>query len=309
MCPLQQQRNHVAEYLCRGTHPGGCPKPVGHSKANRAPLQPTFFRTVIDKLVNIKNPSIHQGRNVFWKRETKVKVELSSPITINCPNCTTQQTETKVSPEEHNSDKEFTLKLLISIALTIQAFFFIAGYLGLTVFFEQYGIKTSELDMTNSAILAEGYRQTLSYLAGDDNSSIISAFFTLAPFLIISAVITYLITDRSAPWIVFMNRAGLGWAILFLLFYLPVIGLLHSIEATKKGIQEETGLHATSGLSRDQTISIQGGEKFSGQLIAADTKTTFLLSNHTVYKIDNATGRVLRQILLKEDPVKASAGD
>ncbi|WP_134929253.1 hypothetical protein [Pseudomonas protegens] len=243
---------------------------------------------------------------MFWKRENKVQVELTSPITINCPTSATQEPQTPATTGGISSDRELKLKLLITIALAIQAFFFIIGYLGFTVRHEQYGIKTGELELTNSAILAEGYRQSLSYLTIGDNSSVIITLLHLLPFLIISALTTYLITDRNAPWPVFMNRGFAGWILSFLLFTLPVFGLLHSIEVTKEEIQHDTGINVNNGLSREYIISIKNGERLSGQLIAADTKTTFFLSKQTVYKVDNATGQIIRQILLKEDPVKAS---
>ncbi len=246
---------------------------------------------------------------MFWKRENKVQVELTSPITINHPTYATQEPQAPVTPGGNSSDREFKLKLLITIALAIQAFFFIVGYLGFTVCYEQYGIKTGELELTNSAILAEGYRQSLSYLTMGDGSSVIVTLLHLSPFLIISALTTYLITDRNAPWPVFMNRGFAGWVLSFLLFSLPVFGLLHSIEITKEDIQHDTGINVNNGLSREHTISTKNGKSLSGQLIAADTKTTFFLSDRTVYKIDNTTGRVLRQVLLKEDSIKPSTGD
>lgn len=271
-------------------------------------LHSISFRAVIDKLVNTR--SAHQGRNVFWKKEKKVQVELTAPITIIHPDCEIQKTGTKAQQRECNLDKEFSLKLIISFALTVQAFFFIAGYLGFTVRYEQYGIRTGELDLANSTILAEGYRQTLSILtSGDGSFSITRTFFMLLPFLLASLAATYLLTNGKSKWIDFIAKTSLGWVLLFILFFLPALGLLHNIEEAKKDIKEETGLNAKSDLNREQTISTKDGGMLSGKVIAADTKVTFFLSEHTVYKVDNATGRVLRKILFKEAPITASTGD
>ncbi|WP_339525916.1 hypothetical protein [Pseudomonas sp. EL_65y_Pfl2_R96] len=49
------------------------------------------------------------------------------------------------------------------------------------------------------------------------------------------------------------------------------------------------------------------GEKITGQLVVADTKSSFLLVGNTLYKVDNKTNRVMRQTVLKAKDKKEPA--
>ncbi|MCK9802362.1 hypothetical protein M1B34_33135 [Pseudomonas sp. MAFF 302030] len=243
---------------------------------------------------------------MFWKRENKVQVELTAPITITHPNCANPQVSTPESPVTKEVDKDFALKLLISFALFIQAALFVDGYLELTAYYEQFGIQTSELDLTNPTILAAGYLHSFTGVMNwVDGIPLIGPLLPWLPFAAVALTYAYLLANRETKRQALIEKGFTGGVALLILFIAPVFGVLHGVDRGRQDISAMTAIEVANGVGKEHSVVTKNGERITGHLLAADTKSTFIFSNDTVYKIDNRTSRITRQTLLKEKPIKA----
>ncbi|BAQ75261.1 putative uncharacterized protein [Pseudomonas sp. Os17] len=243
---------------------------------------------------------------MFWNREKKVRVELTAPITITQPSCSGLQASTSQTPVPKTVDKDFALKLLIGIALFLQAALFVDGYLELTAYFEQFGISTGELDLANPAILATGYLHWFTtVMSWVDGMPIIGPFLQWLPFAVVATAYVCALANHETKAQSLIEKGLMGSLALFVVFILPIVGVQHGIDRGRQDISKTTGIDVANGISKEHSVVTKDGEKVTGHLVAADTKSTFLLSNQTVYKIDNRTNQVMRKILLKAKPQKA----
>ncbi|MHA3736828.1 hypothetical protein ACXR0M_14290 [Pseudomonas sp. Eth.TT006] len=243
---------------------------------------------------------------MFWNREKKIRVELTAPITITQPNCSGPQTPTSLAPVTKAIDKDFALKLLIGMALFLQAALFVDGYLELAAYFEQFGISTGELDLANPTILAAGYVHWFTTVMGwVDGRPIIGHLLQWLPFVVIAAAYVYTLATQETKTQSLIEKGLMGSLALFVVFVLPTIGVKHGVDRGKQEIREMAGIEVTGGVNQVHSVVTKEGESITGYLVVADTKSAFLLSNQTVYKIDNRTNRVMRKILLQAKPKKA----
>ncbi|WLG64961.1 hypothetical protein PSH90_12900 [Pseudomonas sp. FP1762] len=242
---------------------------------------------------------------MFWNKQKKVQVELMTPITITHPNCASPQLPSPVPPAVKGLDKDFALKLMISIALFLQAALFVDGYLGLTTYYEQFGVQTGELDLASPTILAAGYLHSLTGVMNwVDGVPFIGPLLPWMPFAAVALIYVRVLANPETKGQALFVKGFLGGISLFTLFVAPMWGVQHGIDRGREDITSTTGLNAIKGVITEHSLVTKDGEKIIGHLLAADTKSTFLLSNHTVYKIDNRTNRIMRQVLLKEKPIK-----
>jgi hypothetical protein len=243
---------------------------------------------------------------VFWNREKKIQVELTAPITITQANCTAPQTPTSLMPVTKAVDKDFALKLLIGIALFLQTALFVDGYLELAAYFEQFGISTSELELTNPTILAAGYIHWFTMVMGwVDDMPIVGPFLQWFPFGTVALAYVYMLANHESKGQSLVVKGLMGSFALFVIFILPTIGVRHGVDRGKHDVREAAGIEVVNGISKVHTIVTKEGESVTGYLVTADTKSAFLLANQTVYKIDNRTNRVMRKILLQAKTKKA----
>ncbi|PNA02692.1 MULTISPECIES: hypothetical protein [unclassified Pseudomonas] len=243
---------------------------------------------------------------MFWNREKKIQVELTAPITITQANCTDPQTPTSLAPVTKAIDKDFALKLLIGMALFLQAALFVDGYLELAAYFEQFGISTSELELTNPTILAAGYIHWFTMVMGwVDDMPIVGPFLQWFPFGTVALAYVYMLAHHESNGQSLVVKGLMGSFALFVIFILPTIGVRHGVDRGRHDIREAAGIEVVNGISQVHTIVTKEGESVTGYLVTADTKSAFLLANQTVYKIDNRTNRVTRKILLQAKTKKA----
>lgn len=243
---------------------------------------------------------------MFWNRDKKIRVELTAPITITQANCKDLQTLSSLTPVIKTIDKDFALKLLIGIALFLQTALFVDGYLELAAYFEQFGISTSELELTNPAILAAGYIHWFTMvMSWVDDMPIVGPFLQWFPFGTVALAYVYTLANHEAKGQSFFVKGLMGSLALFVIFILPTIGIRHGVDRGRHDVHEAAGIEAVNGLSQVHTVVTKEGETITGYLVAADTKSAFLLANQTVYKIDNRTNRVMRKVLLKAKLKKA----
>jgi hypothetical protein len=104
-----------------------------------------------------------------------------------------------------------------------------------------------------------------------------------------------------------LEKGTWGGMLLFLVFIAPVLGVHHGVERARENIKAESGIDVSRGVSRVHSMITDKGEKITGQLVVADTKSSFLLVGDTLYKIDNKTNRVMRQTVLKAKDKKEPA--
>jgi hypothetical protein len=243
---------------------------------------------------------------VFWNREKKIRVELTAPITITQPSCSGPPVSTPITPVTKAVDKDFALKLLIGIALFLQAALFVDGYLELAAYFEQFGISTGELELTNPTILAAGYLHWFTtVMSWVDGMPIIGPFLQWLPFATVASAYVYALANHEAKGQSLVEKGLMGSFALFVVFILPIVGVQHGVDRGRQDIRETAGIEVANGISKEHSVVTKEGESITGHLVVADTKSAFLLSNQTVYKIDNRTNRVMRKILLKAKPKKA----
>ncbi|AZC70567.1 hypothetical protein [Pseudomonas chlororaphis] len=242
---------------------------------------------------------------MFWNREKKIQVELSTPITITQPSCSGPQAPTPPSLVTKTVDKDFALKLLIGIALSLQAALFVDGYLELAAYFEQFGISTGELDLANPTILAAGYLHWFTtVMSSVDGRPIIGPFLQWLPFVAIATAYVCALANHETKAQSLIEKGLMGSLALFVVFVLPIVGVQHGIDRGRQDISKTSGIEIANEISKEHSVVTKDGENITGQLVVADTKSAFLLSNQTIYKIDNRTNRVMRKILLKAKPKK-----
>lgn len=251
-------------------------------------------------LGNVALPPSPQGRLVFWKRDNKVLVEILNPISINSPSISPQQIDAKATSIVKEIDKDLAFKLLTYFAIILQAGLLAYGYLELSAYYEQFGISTTELELGTPTILTYGYSYAFSSIMG---------LVYLIPFigvlilglLFISVALTfvYLLMNRVSKKGEILEKGTWGGMLLLLVFIAPVLGVHHGVERARENIKADSGIDTSNGISRVHSIITDKGEKITGQLVVADTKSSFLLVKDTLYKIDNKSNRVMRQTLLK----------
>jgi hypothetical protein len=253
--------------------------------------------------------SRHQGRDMFWKRDKTVRVEIITPLTISSPisDSKTQSQVSETGNQVKKIDTDLTFKFAAFFAVALQAALIIWGYLELAAYYEQFGIQTSELDLGTPTLLVYGYSYTFSELMGTvDRVPVLGAFIPAAVFIAIGAAATFLFFAMHGARKVgdiFQRSVSVGIALL-LIFIAPAFAVGNAIDRAKRNFEEYTGTKASYGLSKEHSIVTDHNETLTGQLIVADTKSTFILVHDIVYKIDNASNRVMRKTVLKPKPKK-----
>ena len=243
---------------------------------------------------------MHQGKNVFWKRENKIRVELLGPINISSPVCSAQQVNPEPQSNSREVDKELAFKLLTYFAIALQAALVAYGYLELSAYYEQFGIGTTELELGTPTILVYGYSYAFSSLMGlVDLVPFIGPLLPGLIFIAVALTFVYLVMNRTTRAGDIVEKGTWGGMLLLLVFVAPVLGVQHGVERGRQDIKADSGMDVSYGISKDHSIVTDKGEKIIGHVVVADTKSTFLLVKDTVYKVDNKTNRVMRQILLK----------
>ncbi|MDY7563485.1 hypothetical protein QN400_12565 [Pseudomonas sp. RTC3] len=248
---------------------------------------------------------------MFWKRDKTVRVEIITPLTISSPisDPKAQNQVSDAGSQAKTIDTDLTFKFATFFALALQAALIIWGYLELAAYYEQFGIQTSELDLGTPTLLVYGYSYTFSELMSTvDRVPVLGAFIPAVVFVAIGAVATFLFFAMHGARKVgdiIQRSVWVGMALL-LIFIAPTLAVGNAIDRANRNFEEYTGTKASYGLSKEHSIVTDHKETLTGHLIVADTKSTFILVNDTVYKVDNASNRVMRQTVLKPKPKKDS---
>lgn len=244
---------------------------------------------------------------MFWKRDKKIQVEILNPISISSTSSSPQKDDTKPSPIEREVDRDFAIKLLTYFAIVLQAGLLAYGYLELSAYYEQFGIGTTELELGTPTILVYGYSYAFSSIMGlVDLVPFIGAVIPGLIFISVALTFVYLLMSKISRKGEILEKGTWGGMLLMLVFIAPVLGVHHGVERARENIKEDSGIDVSKGISRIHTMITDKGE-ITGQLVVADTKSSFLLVKDTLYKVDNKTNRVMRKTVLKAKEKKDPA--
>ncbi|WP_176469944.1 hypothetical protein [Pseudomonas sp. Irchel 3A5] len=247
---------------------------------------------------------------MFWKRYKTVRVEITTPISIKQPLDTESSSQGKeAAKREKRIDADLTFKFATFTFLILQAILIIRGYLELAAYYEQFGIATSELDLSTPTLLVYGYSYTFSGLmAAIDLIPIIGAFIPTAIFIAIGAAATFLYVamHQASPIKDRLQSSLLVGTALLLIFIAPVLAVHNGVDRAERRYEAETGVKASYGIFPEHSIVTDQKETLTGRIVVADTKSTFIQVKDTVYKIDNASNRVMRKTLIKPKLPKES---
>ncbi|WP_339070213.1 hypothetical protein WIN67_25745 [Pseudomonas idahonensis] len=231
---------------------------------------------------------------VFWKRERKIKVELLAPISLSTqvvhpkPDASDQSRDTKT-----NTDLAF--KLVATGALSTQAGLVVYGYSVLVGYYEKFGIDINEIALSTPTLLLYGYINILSGVLTAANSvPIIGPGLVALIFIGAAAAFVSMITKQLKAPVIIGVSTWIGMT-MFLAFMAPALGVKRGITNGLDDFREYTNLEAPNGLKDAVTVITDKGVRLVGHLILVDSKSTFLLVDKTVFKIDGSKGRVIRE--------------
>lgn len=248
---------------------------------------------------------------MFWRRTKPIRGEIVTPENVSSSQSafpvTDQINESAKRPQRMDAD--LTFKFATFFALVLQAVLIVWGYLELAAYYEQFGIKTSELDLGTPTLLIYGYSYTFSELMSTvDRIPTLGAFIPGLTFIAIGAALTFLffaMHERRALGDIFQRGVLVG-VVLLLIFLAPTLAVRNGIDRATKDFEEYSSVKAPHGLDREYTVVTDQKETLTGHLIVADTRFTFIQVNGTVYKLDNSSNRVMRRTVLKPKSEKTA---
>lgn len=245
---------------------------------------------------------------MFWKRDNKIQVEILNPVKVSSQSSSPHPVDTAPASTVKELDKELAFKLLTYFAIVLQAGLLVYGYLELSAYYEQFGIGTTELELGTPTILVYGYSYAFSSIMGLVNLiPYVGAFIPGLMFISVALTFVYLLMSRVSKKGEILEKGTWGGMLLLLVFVAPVLGVNHGVDRARENIKANSGIDVSNGITKTHTVVTDKGEKISGQLVVADTKSSFILVDNTVYKVDNKTNRVMRQTVLKAKDKKEPA--
>jgi len=244
-----------------------------------------------------------------WKRDKTVRVELLTPISLHYPISSSDLSSppsNAVKKTVGKLDTDLVFKGLAYLAIVIQAALAVYGYSKLMGYFEQFGIVTSELDLGIPTLLTYGYISAFTGTMSTVKSvPILGAFTPGLIFMSGAALIVIPVMRKAKIATIIWTCCWVGF-ISLMVFVAPALGLSQGADEARSGYFDITGVKAGRGFNRAHNIITDKAESLTGHLLIADTKNTYLLINDMVYKIDNASNRVVRRVLLQPKPEEAS---
>jgi hypothetical protein len=250
---------------------------------------------------------------VFWKKDKSIRVELVTPITlvaqnplVSPPDKTAPEQIPELKRSETNIDLAF--KLINYAGLGLQAALVVYGYSLLVGYYNGFGIDTNEIALSTPSLLLYGYISLFSgALAAANYVPIIGPGILAFCFIAVAAAFVVLVIKNARVDTVIGLACWIGFLI-FMAFFAPAMGVQQGIKMSKADVKGFTPQELSKGLDKQHSLTTDKGAKLTGTLILADGKSAFLLVDRTVYKVDSASGRVLRETLLspKPDPVQST---
>lgn len=241
---------------------------------------------------------------MFFRRNRTVQVEITTPISISIspPITPTPDQHDAVTSQVKRFDADLTFKFATFFILFMQAVLIVWGYLDLAAYYEQFGIRTSELELGTPTLLVYGYSYIFSGVMGTvEGIPVFGPFIPGGIFIFIGMAVTILffamhgfrsLRDKVS--------SGLLLGVALLMFFIaPAFAVRDGVERAGEDYEAETNVKAPLGTTREHTIVTEQKEILTGRLVVADTKASFIQVKDSVYKVDNSSNRVMRKILLK----------
>lgn len=240
---------------------------------------------------------------MFWNKDKSIRVELVTPVTLVAAPSPVATQNSAVSEQASGSKKietniDLAFKLINYAGLGLQAALVVYGYSLLVGYYNGFGIDTNEIALSAPSLLLYGYINLFSGAVEAANyvpiigPGILALCFIVVAGAFVTAVVKNATLDAKiglACWIGFL---------LFMAFFAPAFGVQQGIKMGKADAKGFTAQELIKGLNKQHSLTTDKGVKLTGTLILADGKSTFLLVDKTVYKVDSASGRVLRETLL-----------
>ena len=243
---------------------------------------------------------------MFWNREKRVKVELTTPINISIPQLHPVR-EVPADPQEVKTNTDLAFKLVVYGAVFLQSALVVTGYSVLLAYYEQFGIDTNELTLSTPTLLLYGYVNIFTgALTAASRIPIFGPALLALLFIGVAAIFIGLITKRLKAQVIIGLSTWIGFS-MFVVFLAPAAGVKKGVNMGLEKFGEYAGQPVPTALETIHSVTTDKGQKLTGHLILADTKNTFLLVNGTVFKIDGSTGRVIRETDLRAEEPKTKS--
>lgn len=238
---------------------------------------------------------------MFWKRDKPVRVKLITPVTLAVPPlpCQSLPTQPPIDSQDPTTNRDLAFKLVTLSAVASQAALMVYGYSHKVGYYNHFGIDINEVALSTPALLLQGYVDILDgTFRASDSYPIVAPSLTALAFVLVAAVFIKAITSRLKTNVVIGSSTWVGM-LMFLAFFVPAIGLINGGDEGRKDFKTLTALDAPYGLERVQSIVTKKQTKLTGHLILADGINTFLLVDKTVFKVEDKSGRIIRQVDLR----------
>ncbi|MFD2882714.1 hypothetical protein ACFS4T_04915 [Pseudomonas lini] len=252
---------------------------------------------------------------MFWKKDKSIRVELVTPITLVAQKSSRIAAGQKLPPRKTSELKrsetniDLAFKLINYAGLGLQAALVVYGYSLLVGYYNGFGIDTNEIALSTPSLLLYGYINLFSgALAAANYVPIIGPGILAFCFIAVAAAFVVLVVKNARVDTVIGLACWIGFLI-FMAFFCPSDGCpTGHKKMSKADVKGFTPQELSKGLDKQHSLTTDKGTKLIGTLILADGKSTFLLVDRTVYKVDSARGRVLRETLLspKPDPIQST---
>lgn len=238
---------------------------------------------------------------MFWNRDKTVKVKLVTPVTFDVqqpPSQPSTAQDTAVS-QGSTTNTDLALKLLALGGIALPPALVAYGYSRMVGYYEQFGIDINEITLNTPTLLLWGYVNILDSVLGAATSyPIIVPSLAALLFVILAAAFMKVINNRLKTNVIVGAATWIGMS-MFLAFVIPAISLNSGADAGRRDFKKFTSVDASYGLDSVQTVITEKGLSLTGHLILADSNSTFLLVDQTVFKIDDKSGRIIRQAALQ----------
>ena len=243
---------------------------------------------------------------MFWKKDKSIRVELITPITlVTAPPAGTQSpvvSEQATSVKKIETNVDLAFKLINYAALGLQAALVVYGYSLLVGYYNSFGIDTNEIALSTPSLLLFGYISLFSgALEAANYVPIIGPGILAFCFILVAGAFIWAVVKNAKRDTKMVLACWVGF-LLFIAFFTPANGVHQGIKMAEADTKGFTQQELKKGWNKQHTLTTNKDAKLTGTLILADGKNTFLLVDKTVYKVENRTGRVLRETLLTSKP-------
>lgn len=232
---------------------------------------------------------------MFRKKHKTIRVELVKPMFAVHAD---KSTAAAAKPEQ-SSSPDFALKLLGFAAVMLHGALAVYGYSLLVGYYDQFGISTSELEISLPTLLLHGYIYLFSSTMSAANSvPLVGPGLLVFAFIGIAAWFVWQVR-RGAGIEAKLGLAALSGFVLFMASFMPILGVMKGWSLGLEDYTKHSGIKTDEHLVIEHTIDTDKSKEIKGFIIVATRQHTFVLEGSTVFKIDNSKNRVMRTTALK----------